>query len=77
VSTVRTVAGIALIILGIIGSLLPVIPGIVFFAAAIAVLGTDHAIVQKIVALSHRSDHPYMRKFRDFLRKHGILKAQT
>jgi hypothetical protein len=46
VKTARTVLGIFLLILGVIGSLLPVIQGWIFFAAAIAVLGTDHAIVR-------------------------------
>lgn len=44
--TLRTVAGVILLILGVIGSLLPVLQGWMFFAAAVAVLGTDHAIVQ-------------------------------
>lgn len=45
--TVRTLAGILLLILGVIGSLLPVIPGFVFFAAAIAVLGTNHFLIRR------------------------------
>ena len=44
---VRTVIGVGLLILGVIGSLLPVVPGFVFFAAGIAVLGTDHVIVRR------------------------------
>ena len=38
---------VALLILGAIGTLLPIVPGFVFFAAGIAVLGTDHAIVRR------------------------------
>jgi hypothetical protein len=43
---VRNIVGIFLIILGIIGTLLPIMPGFVFFGAAVGVLGTDHAIVR-------------------------------
>jgi uncharacterized protein YqgC (DUF456 family) len=63
---VRTVIGVALLILGAIGSLIPVIPGFVFFAAGIAVLGTDHAIVRRIL--------PYIRRVRAWLERRGILK---
>lgn len=63
---VRTVIGVGLLILGAIGSLLPVVPGFVFFAAGIAVLGTDHAIVRRLV--------PYGRRVRAWLERRGILK---
>jgi len=62
----RTVIGVGLLILGVIGSLLPVIPGFVFFAAGIAVLGTDHAIVRRF--------HPYVLRGRAWLERRGILK---
>lgn len=69
---VRTVLGVGLLILGVIGSLLPVVPGFVFFAAGIAVLGTDHVIVRRF--------QPYVRRMRDFsrawLERRGILKPQ-
>ena len=42
----RTILGILLLIMAVIGGLLPVLQGWMFFAAAIAVLGTDHVIVQ-------------------------------
>ena len=64
---VRTVIGVGLLILGVIGSLLPVVPGIVFFAAGIAVLGTDHVIVRRL--------QPYVRRVRGWLERRGILKA--
>ena len=63
---VRTVIGVAFLILGAIGSLIPVIPGFIFFAAGIAVLGTDHAIVRRIL--------PYVRRVRAWLERRGILK---
>ncbi|HEV8412893.1 MAG TPA: hypothetical protein VGQ49_04815 [Bryobacteraceae bacterium] len=62
----RTVIGVGLLILGVIGSLLPVIPGFVFFAAGIAVLGTDHAIVRRF--------HPLVLRVRAWLEQRGILK---
>lgn len=58
--------GVALLILGAIGSLIPVVPGFVFFAAGIAVLGTDHAIVRRIL--------PYIHNVRGWLERRGILK---
>jgi uncharacterized protein YqgC (DUF456 family) len=63
----RTVIGVGLLILGAIGSLLPVVPGFVFFAAGIAVLGTDHAIVRRLM--------PYVHRVRAWLERRGILKA--
>jgi len=63
----RTVIGVALLILGAIGSLLPVMPGFVFIAAGIAVLGTDHAIVRRFM--------PYVHRARGWLERRGILKA--
>lgn len=65
---VRTVIGVGLLILGAIGSLLPVVPGFIFFAAGIAVLGTDHAIVRRL--------RPYLHRARAWLERHGILKPQ-
>lgn len=65
---VRTVIGVALLILGAIGSLLPVVPGFVFFAAGIAVLGTDHAIVRRF--------HPLVLRVRAWLERRGILKPK-
>jgi uncharacterized protein YqgC (DUF456 family) len=64
----RTVAGVGLLILGVIGTVLPVMPGFVFFAAGIAVLGTDHAIVRRIV--------PYVHRVRAWLERRGILKPR-
>ncbi len=59
--------GVALLSLGAIGSLIPIVPGFIFFAAGIAVLGTDHAIVRRLM--------PYIRRVRAWLERRGILKA--
>jgi len=71
--SVRTVAGIALLIVGLLGLLLPVMPGIPFLVAAVAVLGMDHAIVrwgrQRL-----DSDRPWIRRLRTWLERRGILK---
>jgi uncharacterized protein YqgC (DUF456 family) len=66
---VRTVIGVGLLILGVVGSLLPIIPGFVFFAAGIAVLGTDHAIVRRF--------HPLVLRVRAWLERRGILKPRN
>ena len=60
--TLRQAGGVALIVIGIIGCLLPVMPGIPFIMAGVAVLGTDHVLV--------RSTHRW-------LRKKGILKSES
>jgi uncharacterized membrane protein YbaN (DUF454 family) len=67
---VRTVIGVGLLILGVIGSLLPIVPGFVFFAAGIAVLGTDHAIVRRLLPYFHR----VRAALRKWLERRGILK---
>lgn len=70
---VRTIIGVALLILGVVGSLLPVVPGFVFFAAGIAVLGTDHVIVRRLL--------PYFQRLRTWsrawLERRGILKPKA
>jgi len=70
---IRTVIGVALLILGAIGSLLPVVPGFVFFAAGIAVLGTDHVIVRRLQPYVHR----VRTSLRGWLERRGILKPQN
>lgn len=65
---VRTVAGVGLLILGVVGSILPIVPGFVFFAAGIALLGTDHVIVRRF--------HPLVLKARGWLERRGILKPR-
>jgi uncharacterized protein YqgC (DUF456 family) len=65
----RTILGVGLLILGVIGSLIPVMPGFIFFAAGIAVLGTDHVIVRRL--------HPHIHRVRAWLERRGILKAKN
>jgi uncharacterized membrane protein YbaN (DUF454 family) len=69
----RTVAGVGLLIVGVIGCLLPIMPGIPFLVGGVAVLGTDHAIVRRGKQWLH-SDHPVMRRVRGWLERRGILK---
>jgi hypothetical protein len=42
----RTVLGILLLIMAVIGALLPILQGWMFFAAAVGVLGVDHPIIK-------------------------------
>jgi uncharacterized protein YqgC (DUF456 family) len=58
----REISGLALVVLGVAGCLLPIIPGIPFIAAGMAILGTDHALV---------------RRSRGWLEKKGFLKPQA
>ena len=44
--TIRTILGIGLLILAVIGIFVPVMPQLLFFMAAVGVLGTDHVIVK-------------------------------
>jgi uncharacterized membrane protein YbaN (DUF454 family) len=58
----RQAGGVALIVVGIIGCILPVMPGIPFLIAGAAMLGTDHVLVRSV----HR-----------WLRKKGIVSDGT
>jgi len=42
----RTILGIGLLVMAVIGALLPILQGWMFFAAAVGVLGTDHPIIK-------------------------------
>jgi uncharacterized protein YqgC (DUF456 family) len=64
----RTVIGVSLLILGAIGVVLPIVPGFVFFAAGIAVLGTDHAMVRRLM--------PHVHRMRAWLERRGIIKPK-
>lgn len=59
---VREIAGLALVIVGIAGCLLPLLPGIPLILAGAALLGTDHALV---------------RRTRGWLEKKGFLKTKV
>lgn len=47
---IRTVAGVALICLGLVGMLMPVLPGIPLLLAGVALLGSDHPWVRPFMA---------------------------
>lgn len=57
----RELGAIALVVLGIAGTLLPVIPGIALIGAGIAILGKNHRLV---------------RRGRRWLERKGILKPE-
>lgn len=44
----REAGGVALVLVGLAGLVLPVIPGIALIAAGVAVLGADHALVRPL-----------------------------
>ena len=46
--TLKTAAGFALIALGVVALLIPLVPSIPFFLAGAAVLGTAHPLVRAI-----------------------------
>ncbi len=43
---VRTTLGVSLLVVGVIGTLLPIIPGIPLFIAGAAVLGPNHRLIR-------------------------------
>jgi uncharacterized membrane protein YbaN (DUF454 family) len=45
-SLIRTIAGLLLIIVGLVGMLLPVMPGIPFLIAGVAMVGVDHPVLR-------------------------------
>ena len=55
--TVRTSIGVALLVTGVIGTLLPVIPGIPFVLAGAAFLGRDHRLVRPLGTWLKRLRH--------------------
>jgi hypothetical protein len=42
----RTILGIGLLIMAVIGAMLPILQGWMFFLAAVGVLGVDHPIIK-------------------------------
>ena len=48
--TIRVIAGVLLIGQGLIGMLMPVLPGIPLLLAGVALLGSDHPWVRPIMA---------------------------
>lgn len=61
--TVRTVVGIFLLVMAVIGSLLPIVQGWIFFVAAVGVLGTDHVIIKWCFRQMERGKE-WVRRFR-------------
>ncbi len=57
--SLRAIGGWALLIIGALGIVLPIIPGIPLMAAGVAMLGSDHWVV---------------RSGKDWLRSKGILR---
>ncbi len=53
-SKLRTAGGYALIGLGVIGVLLPVVPQVPFFVAGAALLGRDHKLVKGSIGWLHK-----------------------
>lgn len=62
--TIRTVAGVVLCGLGLVGMVLPVLPGIPLLLAGVALLGTNHPWVR-----------PFMVRFRLWRRKRARAAA--
>ncbi len=45
---VKVILGIALCVIGVAGTLVPVIPGVPMILAGVALMGTDHPLVRKL-----------------------------
>ena len=54
------IGGCALIFIGLLGMVLPIIPGIPILVAGVAILGTDHPIVR-----------PFARRFEQLRQRYG------
>ena len=50
VGLLRTVAGLTLITIGLVGILLPIIPGIPLLLAGVATMGRDHPLLRPVMA---------------------------
>ena len=55
----KVIGGCTLIFLGLLGMILPIIPGIPILVAGVAILGTDHPIVR-----------PFARRFEQLRQKY-------
>jgi uncharacterized protein YqgC (DUF456 family) len=53
-TTVRSAVGVGLLVAGVIGTVLPIIPGIPLFIAGAAVLGPQHPLVRPIAGWLRR-----------------------
>lgn len=45
---VKVIIGIAMCVIGVAGTLVPVIPGVPIILAGVALMGTDHPLVRKV-----------------------------
>lgn len=61
----RLVLGLVLLGLGVVGSLLPVVPGVPFLVAGAAVLGRDHRLVRPFAERLARWRRPRPRRGED------------
>ena len=50
----RVGAGVALIVLGIVGTILPIIPGIPLLLAGVAIIGFEHPLVLPLTSVLRR-----------------------
>lgn len=71
----RTVLGIGLLIMAVIGALLPVLQGWMFFVAAVGVLGKDHPIIRWCFRQLEWL-RPVQQWFRRKFEKMGLLKVK-
>jgi len=71
----RTILGVALLIMAAIGAMLPLLQGWIFFAAAVGVLGTDHPIIKWCFRQMERL-RPVMEWCRRQMQRVGFFKAK-
>ena len=62
----RTALGYALLVVGVAGVLLPIIPGTPFLIAAVAVLGSDHPVIR-----------PWKERVNRWIKKNPISKEMN
>jgi hypothetical protein len=65
-AAIRNIAGMSLLIAGVLGCLLPIIPGIPLLLAGVATLGADHPVVKRGGA--------WVKAGREWMEKRGWLK---
>lgn len=61
----KVVGGCTLIFVGLLGLVLPIIPGIPILAAGVAILGTDHPIVRPFARRIERLRERYTKRSKD------------
>jgi hypothetical protein len=58
---VRSVGGVLLVVVGLLGLVLPVIPGVPLLMAGVAVLGPQHPVVRPLVGWFRRARRSWRR----------------